>query len=120
MASSRVTAAGRSARVLMAVFAGSSGGDVRGGEDGSRGGVEFLFVEVEGGALRVYQQEGEKYGVVGDVAAAQVGQPGDVVQAGDEVVFRAVFLHGAADAGEFRGGRLADVGRVVRVDGRLW
>ena len=95
------------------------GGDVGGGEDGGRGGVEFLFVEVEGGAMRVYQQEGEKYGVVGDVAAAQVGQPGDVVQAGDEVVFRAVFLHGGADAREFGGGWLADVRRVVRVDGRL-
>ena len=64
-------------------------------------------------------QVGEEDGVVGHVAATQVGEPGDVVQRGDEVVHGAFFLHCRADASEFGGGVFGDVGGVMRVDFRF-
>ena len=56
--------------------------------------------------LRVEQQVRQEHRVVFDVAAAQVGEPGDVVDGRDEVVRRAVPRHRFAHARQLGGARL--------------
>ena len=62
-------------------------------------------VHVQRGAGRPDEQVRQEDRVVGDIVAAQVGEPGDVVQRRDQVMGRALFLHGGTHAGQLLGGR---------------
>ena len=69
-------------------------------------------------AIRANQQVRQEHGVVGDVAAAQVGEPCDVVQRGDEVPIGAALAHGLAHAVQFFGGGLRHKLGLLREHGR--
>ena len=62
-------------------------------------------VHVQRGAGRPNEQVRQEDRVVGDIVATQIGEPGDVVQRRDQVMGRALFLHGGAHAGQLLGGR---------------
>jgi len=62
-------------------------------------------------ALRIDEQMGQKYGVVLNIGAAQVEQPGDVVKGRYEMVRGAALAHGGAQGGEFVGARGGSVWR---------
>jgi hypothetical protein len=47
-----------------------------------------VAVDKQGGAVRAQQQVADEYRVVIDIRAAQVQQPGNVVQCGNEMVIR--------------------------------
>ena len=61
-------------------------------------------VHVQRGAGRPDEQVRQEDRVVGDIVATQIGEPGDVVQRRDQVMGRALFLHGGAHAGQLLGG----------------
>ena len=87
----------------------NAGGLQRGGSLG----VQTTLVGKQDGVVFADKQEGHENGIERHVAAAQVGQPSDVVKRGNQVVIRAFFLHDGAHAGEFFGGSFRDVGGVV-------
>jgi hypothetical protein len=83
-----------------------------------QGSVHLAGRDEQRGPRRFDQQVGEEHGVVVDVAAAQVGDPGDVVDGGDEVMRRAVARHGLAHLGELGRARKRGVRRAVLVHRR--
>ena len=60
-------------------------------------------VHVQRGAGRPDEQVRQEDRVVGDIIATQIGEPGDIVQRRDQVMGRALFLHGGAHAGQLLG-----------------
>ncbi|CWT03896.1 Uncharacterised protein [Neisseria meningitidis] len=87
--------------------------DACGLQRGGGFGVQTALFGKQDGVVFANQQEGHENRVERHVAAAQVGQPGDVVKRGNQVVIRAFFRHHGAHAGEFFGGGFGDVGGVV-------
>ena len=66
-------------------------------------GIELGFIHKQGGFFAANQQIRQENRVVWHVAAAQVGNPGDIVQAGYQVMVGTGCLHGLADAFDFLG-----------------
>ncbi|MNW15091.1 hypothetical protein D3C71_2134980 [compost metagenome] len=62
------------------------------------------------------QRMADEHGVVVHVRAAQVQEPGDVVQRGHEMHIGAVLAHGCTDLGKLVGTGHAGLGRHVFVD----
>lgn len=87
--------------------------DTCGLQRGGGFGVQAALFGKQDGTVFADQQEGHENRVERHVAAAQVGQPSDVVKRGNQVVIRAFFRHNCAHAGEFLGGGFGDVGVVV-------
>ena len=87
--------------------------DAGGLQRGGGFGVQTTLVGKQDGVVFADKQEGHENGIERHVAAAQVGQPSDVVKRGNQVVIRAFFRHDGAHAGEFLGGGFRDVGGVV-------
>ena len=76
-------------------------------------GVQTTLVGKQDGVVFTDKQEGHEHRVERYVAAAQVGQPSNVVKRGNQVVIRTFFSHDGTHAGEFFGSGLRDVGGVV-------
>ena len=90
-----------------------------GGERRGQRGVDLAGADEQRGLVGGDQQVGEEDGVVVDVGAAQVGDPGDVVDGGDEVVRGAGRGHRSAHLGQLGRARLRRVRRGVFVDAGL-
>ena len=79
-------------------------------------GVDLAGLHEQGRAVGVEQRVCQEHRVVADVRAAQVEQPGDVVDAGDQVVGDAVPRHRLADLPELVGAADGGLRRGVLVD----
>ena len=62
--------------------------------------ADRLLLRKEQHLFLFHRREGQQIGIVSDVCAAQVQQPGDFAQRGQQQHVRAVFRHVAADEGE--------------------
>ena len=84
---------------------------------GGLAGVHLALGHEQRGLLRIDQQMREEHRVVRHIRPAQVGDPGDVVHGGDEVLRGAMACHGFAHLRQLGRTRQGRVGGQVFVDG---
>lgn len=81
--------------------------------------AELAPVHEQGGvSLRLHQQMREEHRIAFHIAAAQVGQPRNIVEAGQQMMRRPLFAHGSTQASEFVAARLGRVAGGMLDDGR--
>ncbi|MNQ76515.1 hypothetical protein D3C85_913580 [compost metagenome] len=86
------------------------------GQGGAQGVVNLAGGHEERGVVQADQRMADEYRVVVHVRAAQIEEPGDVVQRGDEMHVGAVRAHGLADLGQLVGAGDTGFGRHMFVD----
>jgi hypothetical protein len=89
--------------------------DAVGGQRRHQGRRQLAFADKQRARLRIEQQVAQEHRVEVHVAAAQVGDPGQVVDGADQVVAGAMRGHRLAHGGQLVGAGLRGVGRGVFV-----